>query len=182
MSPEASAWFSRFLNESGVRLVIFTDKSQSRPTEVASTSGSKWNASYPIRYQDGSPIHLCNEATLHQLNLLAKSSDKYFDINAFRPNIVVKSLIAGEEISWYSCIINSITLYNVRACTRCVIPTIDLSTGERDAEKSPIMQSHRSAKNEYEEKNYRKVAMFGVMLVPNKRGTVTLGSIVDATV
>ena len=182
VSREASDWFSRYLNEPGVRLVRFTDKSKGRPTEVATSSGGKWDPKYPIRYQDGSPIHLCNEATLDKLNSLAQSSERTFHMQAFRPNIVVRSSMPGEELTWYSCVIDCITLYNVRACTRCAIPTIDLSTGQRDAEKTAIMQTHRSAANEYEEKNYRKVPMFGVMLVPNKRGSVSLGSPVDVTV
>lgn len=182
MSPQASDWFSRFLKQSGVRLVTFTPKCTSRPTHVADTRGGKWQLKYKIRYQDGSPVHLTNEATLNALNSLAQSSGKYFDMKAFRPNIVITSPIAMEELSWYSCAIDGINFYNVRACTRCVIPTMDPSTGERDAQKTPLMQSHRSAANEYEVKNYQQNALFGLNLVPDTNGTVTVGSSVDVTV
>ena len=141
--------------------------------------GSINEPKYKIRYQDGSPVHLCNQATLDSLNSLAQSYGNSFEMEAFRPNVVVKSPIAHEELSWYSCTIDSLIFYNVRACTRCAVPTTDLVTGERDPRKSDIMFEHRSAQDEFEKKNYGKSPLFGLNLVPKTTGKINLGSSVD---
>lgn len=182
VSPEASSWFSRFLKEPGVRLVKFTSKCKNRPTQVAGSKGSYLVDKYPIRYQDGSPVHLCNETTLDELNVIAQPDGKKFVMLAFRPNITVKSPIPKEELSWYSCTIDSVTFNNVRACTRCAVPTVDVLTGERDPDKTKLMFNHRSAQDEYERKNYSKNPMFGINLVPQKTGRINLGSSVDVCI
>jgi uncharacterized protein len=89
-----------------------------------------------VGFADGFPVLLCNTASLAVLQrALAKEAwEGDLSIWRFRPNIVVSGAGAFAEMAWRKLGIGDLELELVKPCSRCVIPTINPHSGEREAE------------------------------------------------
>ncbi|MFK5986254.1 MAG: MOSC domain-containing protein [Pseudomonadota bacterium] len=91
------------------------------------------------RFADGFPLLLISEASLNNLNSRLSASKKQpVNMQHFRPNIVVKGCAAFAEDQWKNFSINGTVFSAVKACSRCIITTVDPSTGERSTDKEPL--------------------------------------------
>lgn len=120
---EIDEWFSRALGTK-CRLVAMTDE-----------SSRKVNPYYAVRrfrdevsFADGYPFLLANEASLADLNTRV---DDPVPMTRFRPNIVIKGAEPFSEDEWKRIRIGSTVFHVVKPCGRCVITTVDQTSGEK---------------------------------------------------
>ncbi len=128
----AAQWLSRFL-DTDCRLVYFPDDGQRAVDPTYAQPGDV------TAFSDGFPLLLITQASLDDLNgRLAEP----VPMRRFRPNLVIDGsehyLKPYAEDNWKRLRIGDLTLRVVKPCSRCVIPTIDPTSGERHADAEPL--------------------------------------------
>ena len=160
VSTEADRWFTAALCQN-CRLVYMPDTTHravdpvyARPTDAVS-------------FADGYPYLLIGQTSLDDLNQRLTNS---IGIDRFRPNIVVSGSLPYEEDTWQQFTLGELTFSGVKPCARCVLTTIDPTTGERGAEPLRTLAGYRK---------YKHKILFGqnVLLTDvNTVGTLRVGS------
>ncbi|MEZ5347010.1 MAG: MOSC domain-containing protein [Pyrinomonadaceae bacterium] len=87
-----------------------------------------------VSFADGYPLLLIGESSLSDLNLKLENK---IPMNRFRPNIVVSGSEAFAEDDWKKIRIGKTVFRITKPCARCVITTIDQTTGIPDI-KEPL--------------------------------------------
>jgi uncharacterized protein YcbX len=134
-----ATWFSKLL---GIpcRLVRFHPDAK-RLADKQWTEG----AESPILFSDGYPILIISQASLADLNeKLVAQQRTALPMNRFRPNIVVDGIGAFEEDYAALIKIGDAVLKPVKPCPRCVIPSIDQTTGQIGPNPLDILQAYRA--------------------------------------
>lgn len=137
VSAEADQWFSEQLNRP-VSLVYMSEETTRQVDLDFAKEGDKTG------FSDGFPLLLISEASL---DFLQEQLPFDLAMNRFRPNIVVKGCDAFAEDKWKRIAINGIEFEIVKPCSRCAIPTINPSTGERQPEVMSVLVKHRKQGN-----------------------------------
>lgn len=158
--PAVDAWLSEFL---GVhcRLVRMPDDSV-RPVDPDYAGPG-----HRVGFADGFPFLLISEASLGDLNARL---ERPLPMERFRPNLVVAGCEAFAEDHWRRIRIGDLVLDVVKPCSRCIIPTIDIATGERDAEPLRTLLTYRQRDNRI---------LFGQNLVHQGAGVLRRGMPVE---
>lgn len=106
-----------------------------------------------VSFADGYPIMVVSEASLEDLNsrLLRETEEDIGDplpMNRFRPNLVVSDSEPYIEDSWDRIRIGEAVFRSTKPCERCVITTVNQSTGEFTG-KEPLktLATYRMAKD-----------------------------------
>ncbi|MEM9219365.1 MAG: MOSC N-terminal beta barrel domain-containing protein [Cyanobacteria bacterium P01_F01_bin.150] len=134
---ESQAWFSQFLGQD-CQLVYMPDVSN-RPTEHG-----KFGERQQVSFADAFPFLLISEASLADLNYrLTERQVAPIAMDRFRPNLVVSGCDAFAEDTWKNIQIGSQRLTVAKACSRCVIPSINQSTGTKEKEPIPTLLTYR---------------------------------------
>jgi len=130
---EADNWFSRTLGIS-CRLVYMpkstqrkVDPNYARKEEITS-------------FSDGFPLLLIGQASLYDLN---SRMSLPLPMERFRPNIVFTGGVPYQEDEMKEFKIANTTFYGVKLCARCVMTTIDTSTGEKGKEPLRTLSQYR---------------------------------------
>ena len=123
---EAAAWLYALLGQQ-CRLVRF-DPDLQRLSERAWTGGLEAE----IRFPDGFPILVVNDASLADLNSRLATP---LPMNRFRPNIVLAGLEPYDEDRIDELLGDGVRLKLVKPCTRCRITLTDQDSGELDGEE-----------------------------------------------
>lgn len=137
---EAEQWLSHFLGVT-CRLVYFPDKEVRVVDQTYAKKGDH------TAFSDGFPVLLISQASLDDLN--SRMQDP-LPMARFRPNIVISGCDAFAEDKWQRLIIGELSLRIVKPCSRCVIPGIDIETGERSRNHEPTktLSSYRRRDNQ----------------------------------
>jgi MOSC domain-containing protein len=86
-----------------------------------------FRTTHEVAFHDDSPLLVISQASLDELN---RRSPAPVPMNRFRPNVVVIDAQPFEEDLWQRITIGDDTvLRSVKACERCVIPTVDQAEG-----------------------------------------------------
>ncbi len=122
-----------------------------------------------VSFADGFPLLVTNLASLDELNgrLAAPVS-----MRRFRPNIVLEGAPAWSEDTWKVLQVNQRRLALVKPCSRCVMTTVDPSTGLKDEQVQPLRTLS----------TYRRTAdgvIFGMNAVHDGPGVVRVGDSVN---
>lgn len=158
---EAAEWFSTFLGVT-CRLVGMGD-SYSRLVDPDYTLQDA-----QVNFADGFPSLMISEASLADLNTRCSEP---LPMNRFRPNMVVSGCEPYAEDNWHTVRIGKVTFHVVKPCQRCIITTVDQSTGSRH-QREPLTTLA----------TYRRVkggVIFGQNLVHTGPGEVRLGDVVE---
>jgi uncharacterized protein YcbX len=91
-------------------------------------------------FPDGYPLLVCNEASLADLNRRMQAN---LPMNRFRPNIVLRGLKAWDEDRIVMLRIGTVRLKLVKPCTRCVITSLDQTTGAASTNPLPALRAFR---------------------------------------
>ena len=130
---EAADWLSNFLAIS-CRLVFMPDSCQRRvDTDYARNNEV-------VSFADAFPLLLISEASLQDLNTRLSAP---VGMNRFRPNIVVSGCDPFAEDQWRSFRVGELLFSVVKACSRCVIPSIDPETGEKQRQINRVLAGFR---------------------------------------
>jgi len=98
-------------------------------------------------FSDGYPLLLIGTASLSELNgRLKEDGQKEIGWDRFRPNIVVSTEEPHAEDSWAEFTIGEIEARGVKLCSRCVMTTVDQSTGVAGKEPLRTLAKYRTMK------------------------------------
>lgn len=118
-----------------------------------------------VSFADAYPFLLIGENSLADLNARL---DEALPMNRFRPNFVVADSEAFSEDGWKKIRIGDAVFHVVKHCARCVITTIEQTTGEKDG-KEPLktLASFRVSK-----RSVKKKILFGQNLIAENAGGI----------
>lgn len=157
---EVADWLTRFLGIA-CRLVYFPDDGVRAVDPDFSRAGDR------TAFSDGFPLLLTTQASLDDLNARLESP---ISMARFRPNLVVSGCEPYAEDTWQRLRIGPLTFRVVKPCSRCSIPTIDLTTAECSVEPSRTLSQYR--------KRGHKV-YFGQNIIPDTTGSIEVGTAVE---
>lgn len=135
--PEADAWLSDFLQQP-CRLVAFPADS------VRKVDPEHADPTDEVGFADGFPFLLISQASLDDLNGRLRHP---VPMLRFRPNLVVEGCDAFAEDGWRRIRIGDVSFRVAKPCSRCIIPTIDPTTGERGREPLQTLMTFRRRDN-----------------------------------
>ena len=95
-----------------------------------------------VSLADGYPILVIGEASLADLN---SRLEQPVPMNRFRPNFVFSGGEPFEEDGWKNFLVGKNRFVGVKPCARCVLTTVDQSTGEKGRE--PLLTLSRYRRN-----------------------------------
>ncbi len=154
----AAAWVSDFIGKP-TRLVQM-------PLERARTTEAGFgNDDDQVAFADGYPLLLIGQGSLDDLS---QHVGRPMEMLRFRPNLVIEGAEAFAEDGWKRLRIGDVELRVVKPCSRCILTTIDPATGERSADREPLvtLDAYRKTENG---------AMFGQNLVNDGPGRLEVG-------
>jgi uncharacterized protein YcbX len=100
-------------------------------------------------FADAYPFMVTTEASLADLNArLEARGEPPVPMNRFRPSFVVAGAEAFEEDHWTYLTLGAIRFRAAGACGRCIVTTIDQTTGERFREPLRTLAGFRRDPNE----------------------------------
>lgn len=155
---ETNAWFSDFLGVA-CKLVYMPDD--------AGRLASRNNVASRVSFADAYPLLLISEASSEDLN--SRLSGRV-PMNRFRPNIVVKDCEPFAEDIWKEICIGTVRFHLVKPCARCMITTVDQTTGIKGKEPLRTLASYRE---------HNGSVMFGQNLIHGNTGIVHVGDALD---
>lgn len=91
-------------------------------------------------FPDGYPLLVCNAASLADLNQRMRA---VLPMSRFRPNVVLTGLNPWDEDRIDTLQIGSVRLQFVKPCTRCVITSLDQTSGMPDLNPLPTLREFR---------------------------------------
>ena len=152
-------WFSDVLQAS-CKLVVMPEETQ-----------RKVNYFYRVKeddhvsFADAHPFLLIGENSLVDLNSRLTED---LPMNRFRPNFVVADSEGFAEDSWKKIKIGETVFHIVKPCARCVMTTIEQTTGEKDG-KEPLktLAGFRIPK-----RSVKKKILFGQNLIAETAGGI----------
>jgi uncharacterized protein YcbX len=153
---EVANWLSEFLNIE-CRLVYFPDD------EIRIVDQNYAKPNDQTAFSDGFPILLTTQASLDDLN---SRMDESIPMERFRPNVVISGSEAFAEDEWKQLKVGNIRLRIVKPCSRCVIPNIDIKTGEKTKEPIKTLLSYRKCDDKI---------FFGQNVVADGEGELEVG-------
>ena len=157
---EAADWFSRFL-AIDCRLMYFPDD------EVRAVDPRYARPGDRTAFSDGFPLLLIAQASLDDLNSRLEAP---ISMARFRPNLVVQGCDAFAEDHWKEIRIGDLKFRIVKPCSRCTIPGIDPTTGERGLEPLRTLAAYR--------KRGTKI-FFGQNVIADGQGELRVGMPVE---
>jgi uncharacterized protein len=152
----ARAWISR---ATGIpaRLVYMPDDVERAvsPTYAAPSD--------VVSFADGFPVLLASTGSLAELE---RRANQTLSMTRFRPNVVVACDEPFAEDGWKRLAIGEATFRAPKGCDRCVVTTVDPTTGVRGKEPLRTLATFRK---------WDEAVWFAVNLVPDTLGTITVG-------
>lgn len=191
---EVSEWFSDALGKK-CQLVRMPDSFERHVNEKFD------NGNDIVSFADGYPLLLIGEASLGNLNnRIAENAERdqiredvgeppavrRLPMNRFRPNVVVSGSGPFEEDNWARVKIGDAIFRVAKPCARCVLTTVDQSTGAFDG-KEPLRtfatfrKAHQVHPDKYEAYGQpANAVLFGENLIPeNPGGVIAIGNAVE---
>lgn len=158
----AAAWLSDWLGRN-CRLVYQPEALARQVSQKHALSENR------TAFTDGYPLLLIGQASLD--DLVARVG-RPLSMLRFRPNLVVEGSAPYAEDDWKRIRIGSLELRVVKPCSRCIIPTIDLESGLRAADREPLatLQGYRQRDGE---------VFFGQNLLHQACGELAVGMPVE---
>lgn len=158
VSKASSEWFSDKLGQK-VRLVKMGEYS----TRIKDFKKPPYSSN--VSFADGYPFLILGTASLNELN---DRTGRTFEIERFRPNLVVETSVAHEEDDWGDLKCGSAVFKTIKPCARCIVTTIDPKTGEKGKEPLATLSQYRKEGNKI---------FFGSNLICGKKGKVKIGDL-----
>jgi hypothetical protein len=160
LGEEVGQWFSEFLDTSCQ--LVYMPESSLRPVDSRYATQNEL-----VSFADGFPFLLISEASLQDLN---ERLDEPIPMNRFRPNLVISACEAFAEDSWDSIRIGTSAFRVVKPCDRCIVTTVEQTTGIRSKEPLQTLGKYRRRDGKI---------LFGQNLIPEQVGTLKIGDSVE---
>lgn len=160
MGDAIAAWLSSYIG-SDVRLYYMPGDSVRAVDPQYGRVGDR------VSFADGFPVLLIGAASLEELN---RALPEPIASLRFRPNIVVAGAAPYAEDKWKRVRIGAIEFDVVKPCSRCVIPSIDPLTAQKQLVVAQTLARLRMRD---------RAIYFGQNLIPRGTGEIVLGDIVS---
>ncbi len=157
---EVAHWLSEFLSIE-CRLVYFPQDEFRQVDLDYANEGDR------TAFSDGFPLLLISQESLDDLNHRLSTP---VTMSRFRPNIVIKGCLPFAEDSWKKIRIGGITFRIVKPCSRCVIPSINIDTAEKEDEPLKMLVKYRKRDNKI---------FFGQNVIADSTGEIEVGMLVE---
>ena len=157
---DAARWFSKHLGCSARLVRMASDRARPLGSSTAQPGDH-------VSFADGFPFLLLSEASLDGLN---RRLSLPVPMDRFRPNIVMNGCEPHAEDGWHLVRIGEVPFRVAKPCARCVITTVDQTTGERGREPLRTLSTYRTVDGQ---------VLFGQNLVHEGRGVVCVGDPVE---
>ncbi|WP_319421789.1 MOSC domain-containing protein [Pleurocapsa sp. FMAR1] len=168
---EVAQWFHQLLNlELGkvCRLV----RQSSQHTRLLDKKYSS-DLDNPISFTDNYPLMLTATASLVELNQrimeIHQQQKEAIPMDRFRPNIVIETMEPFIEDTWSVIQIGEIKFTVAKPCSRCIMTTIDQTSGDKNKLKEPL-----NTLGTFRQLSEQGV-MFGVNMIPQNEGIIQVG-------
>jgi len=162
--PDADAWFGAYLGRP-VRLVYLDDPTR-RPVDPRFGRDGD-----TVSFADGYPLLLASTASLAELGRwLSKAGERPVPMTRFRPSVVVTGAPPWAEDRWRRIRIGDVPFRVAKPCGRCLVTTIDQSTGERGSQPLKMLGRRR---------RFGQELVFGQNLIPDSGGVIRAGDAVE---
>lgn len=129
---EAALWFSTVLDKY-CRLVAVQADTQRQINRKYADEG-EW-----VGFADGYPLLVTTQASL---DVLSAAVGRTVQMERFRPNIVLQGNDAFAELRWTKLKAEDGELLLCKPCERCVIPTRDIATQQREGDVLEALKTH----------------------------------------
>ena len=149
-------WFSDYFKDD-IRLI------RSPQSNRRLISKNHFKKDQTIHFADGYPFLLTSLSTLDDLNSRLQEP---VTMDRFRANIVIEGAPANEEDQWSSYSIGGIEFLSVKACSRCVVVTVDQESGRKGHEPLKTLAGYRMKDGNI---------LFGQNLVHLSQGQISVG-------
>ena len=153
----AADWLSNFLGKKC--RIIYMPSTYQRLVDINYANNSE-----QVGFADGFPLLIATQSSLDDFNT---HIDFNIEMNRFRPNIVISGNHAWAEDNWRTIEINGIQLKLPKPCSRCIMPSVNPNTAERQMEINSALLAHRRGED--------KRTYFGQNAVYNKLGSINVG-------
>ncbi|WP_449434018.1 MOSC domain-containing protein [Pseudomonas putida] len=158
----AAAWLSELLGKA-VRLVYCPEqRARYLPNGYGYNSD---RAAFP----DGFALLLIGQGSLDELN---RRVGRPMEMLRFRPNLVVQGAEAFAEDSWKRIRIGALEFRLLKPSVRCILTTLDPSTGERSPDREPLATLKTFREREGD-------VLFGQNLAVDGSGEIAVGMQVE---
>lgn len=137
VNAEKSKWFSEKLGMT-CKLVAFPEENP-RPVDPRYKVGNDH-----VGLADGYPYLIIGQSSLDDLNSRLAAP---VPMNRFRPNLVFTGGTAYEEDSWQKFQVGTNQFVGVKPCARCVLTTVDQTTGVKGPEPLATLSRYRRNEN-----------------------------------
>ncbi len=152
-------WFSDVL-QTNCKLVVMTEETR-RTVDYF----YRVNQDDHVSFADAYPFLIIGENSLADLNARLEAN---LPMNRFRPNFVSTDSEGFAEDSWKKIKIGETIFHVVKPCARCVITTIEQTTGE----KQGIEPLKTLAQFRIPKRSVKKKILFGQNLIVEKAGDI----------
>jgi uncharacterized protein YcbX len=159
---EAARWASDFIGKPTRIVHIPKERARWLPSGYGAVDDK-------VGFADGFPLLLIGQASLDDLSAKIGRSQEML---RFRPNLVVEGAEPFAEDGWKRIRIGDMEFRLLKACSRCVLTTIDPQTGERNDDREPL-----STLKTYRERGGE--VLFGQNMVNDGPGRVEVGMEVE---
>ena len=141
---EADRWMRQYLGNEWASIVMSTESMEKREScAVYKPSGNPAKEGDISSYADWGAYMILSEQSLEELNTRL---EKKVTMTRFRPNISITGCVPYDEDNWAEMKIgDTVFMRLLDSCARCVLTTVDPSTGEKDLERQPLetLKSYR---------------------------------------
>ncbi len=156
VSSQASSWFSQVL---GIKCdMVFLPDSEQRQVDPRYAAPGQI-----VGFADGFPLLIVSRASIDALN---ERLEQKVSLDRFRPNIVIDGCPAHAEDDWSRIAVANIEIQLAKACSRCVIPSIDQQSSEKHPDLLKALASYR---------RYNNKILFGQNGLHNQPGEIRVG-------
>lgn len=162
---EAAQWISSFLGKQCRIIYMQDDYSRLVDRNFA-------NQQEQVGFADGFPLLITTQASLDDFNekLSSTSNGLAIGMTRFRPNIVITGNTAWAEDKWQRIAIGDIELSLVKPCSRCIMPSVNPETAEKQMVVNEALLKYRRRD---------KQTYFGQNALYNSLGRINVGDNVE---
>lgn len=161
----AATWISEYIDKE-CRVIYMNDNYSRLVDPRFATQGES------VGFADGFPLLVTTQASLDDFNSKLIESGAGFEVSMdrFRPNIVITGNPAWSEDTWKGISVNGIELSLVKPCSRCIMPSVNPQTGEKQMEVNQALLKYRRR---------NKQTYFGQNALYNSLGIISVGDSVE---
>ncbi len=162
VAPDMDKWFSEKLGLP-CHLVKMPDTTQRKVNPKYAVNGES------VSFADGMPYLIIGQESLDHLN---SKLEIPVSMDRFRPNVVFSGGAPFIEDELKDLVIGGVKFRIVKPCARCVLTTVDQTTGEKGKEPLKTLAAYRTID---------KKVMFGQNMVALEEGVIKAGDLLDVS-